>query len=54
MIDDAIYYSQLAIGAEFLARKSATASERAEHLRMADLYRRRAHDAAPAGSRTIH
>ncbi len=51
---DANYYSQLAIGAEFLAERSASASERAEHLRMARLYRLRAQDAVPAGRPTIH
>jgi hypothetical protein len=52
--DDAIYYSQLAIGAEYLAGKSLSAAERAEHLRMARLYRLRAEDAAPQPSATIH
>ena len=51
---DAAYYSELAIGAEFLAERSLTASERAEHLRMAKLYRLRAQDAAPAPRPTIH
>jgi hypothetical protein len=51
---DATYYSQLALGAEFLAERSLTANERAEHLRMARLYRLRAEDAAPAPRPTLH
>ena len=51
---DATYYSQLAIGAEYLAKKSASAAERAEHLQMARVYRLRAEDAAPAPRPTLH
>lgn len=54
MNDDATYYSQLAIGAEYLAAQSVSSVERAEHLRMARLYRLRAEDAAPAPRPTIH
>lgn len=54
MKNDATYYSQLAIGAEYLAAKARCAVERAEHLRMARLYRLRAEDAAPLLSATIH
>ena len=50
----ALYYAELAIGAEYLAGKSASASERAEHLRMARLYRLRAEDVAPRASATVH
>ncbi len=51
---DSAYYSELAIGAEYLAEKSASAAERAEHLRMARLYRLRARDAAPSPRPTLH
>jgi hypothetical protein len=51
---DAVYYSELAIGAEYLASKASCATERAEHLRMSRLYRLRAEDAAPQASATIH
>lgn len=54
MKTDAAYYSELAIGAEYLAAKARCAAERAEHLRMARLYRRRAADAVPQASVTIH
>ena len=54
MKSDALYYAELAIGAEYLAGKSASASERAEHLRMARLYRLRAQDAAPSPRPTLH
>lgn len=54
MKGDATYYSQLAMGAEYLAEKSASATERAEHLRMARVYRRRAEDAAPVPRPTLH
>ena len=51
---DSAYYSELAIGAEYLADKALSASERAEHLRMAKLYRRRAADAATGPRPTLH
>jgi hypothetical protein len=54
---DAIYYRQLAAGAEYLADKAADPGERAEHLKMAARYRRRAEDSAgPAGraAATVH
>nr|WP_295372779.1 hypothetical protein [uncultured Sphingosinicella sp.] len=51
---DATYYSQLALGAEFLAERSLTATERAEHLRMAKLYRLRAEDERPTPRPTLH
>jgi len=51
---DAVYYSELAVGAEYLASKASCASERAEHLRMARIYRLRAEDAAPQTAATIH
>ena len=54
MKTDSVYYSELAIGAEYLAEKSFSASERAEHLRMAKLYRRRAADAATEPRPTFH
>ena len=54
MKDDATYYSELAIGAEYLARNSVCAAERAEHLRMARLYRLRAGDAAPLPRPSLH
>jgi hypothetical protein len=50
----AAYYSELAIGAEYLASKSRCATERAEHLRMARLYRLRAEDSTPPANTTIH
>ncbi len=54
MKTDATYYSELAIGAEYLAAKTSCAIERAEHLRMARLYRLRAEDAAPQRRVTVH
>ena len=54
MKTDAVYYSELAVGAEYLASKSRCATERAEHLRMARLYRLRAEDAAPQPRVTVH
>ena len=54
MKTDSVYYSELAIGAEYLADKALSASERAEHLRMANLYRRRAADAATPPRPTLH
>ncbi len=54
---DAIYYRQLAAGAEYLAQKAADPGERAEHLKMAARYRRRAEDSSgPAGrvAATVH
>jgi hypothetical protein len=54
---DPIYYRQLAAGAEYLAEKAADPRERAEHLKMAARYRRRAEDSAgPAGraAATVH
>lgn len=54
MKSDAVYYSELALGAEYLAANARCASERAEHLRMARLYRLRAEDAAPPARATIH
>ena len=54
MKTDAVYYSELAIGAEYLAARSRSAAERAEHLRMARIYRLRAEDAAPQPGVTLH
>lgn len=42
MKDDAIYYEELAIGAEFLADHTANGERRTEHLKMAGVYWRRA------------
>lgn len=42
---DATYYSQLELGALFLAEQSSDPAERDEHLRMAGIYRGRARDA---------
>lgn len=53
MNEEVRYYLRLVLGAEFLAEKSATSVERAEHLRMADVYRRRAGEAT-VPARTIH
>jgi hypothetical protein len=54
MKNDPTYYSELAMGAEYLAARASCATERAEHLRMARLYRLRAEDAAPATRPTLH
>ena len=54
MKTEAAYYSELAIGAEYLAAKSRSVAERAEHLRMARLYRLRAEGAAPQPGVTVH
>ena len=54
---DAIYYRQLEAGAEYLAKKATDPAERAEHLKMAARYRRRAEEAADPAARaaaTIH
>jgi hypothetical protein len=44
---DASYYAQLRAGAIYLAETTDDADERAEHLKMAEFYRRRALDAMP-------
>lgn len=54
MSEDSIYYAELSIGAEFLAERATDPAERAAHLRMADLYGRRALEAAEADGRSIH
>jgi hypothetical protein len=44
--DDEAYYGELEAGAEYLAANSLDAGERAAHLTMARVYRRRGRDAA--------
>jgi hypothetical protein len=54
---DAIYYAELEAGAMFLAGQATDPVERAEHLKMAARYRRRAEDAAGPAARaaaTVH
>ena len=55
---DAAYYTRLEAGAVYLAEKAVDPAERAEHLKMAGLYRRRARDAvgaeATAAGATVH
>ena len=54
---DAIYYRQLAAGADYLADKATVPAERAEHLEMAERSRRRAEDSAGPAARataTVH
>jgi len=46
--NDATYYDELEMGAEFLAEKASDPAERAAHLSMASVYRRRARDADTA------
>jgi hypothetical protein len=53
MNEEVRYYLRLVIGAEFLAERSANGPERAEHLKMAEVYRRRAGEAT-VPARTIH
>ena len=48
---DWIYYSQLAEGASYLARKASSAAERASHERMRLLYTEQAHAAAATALR---
>ena len=51
---DSIYYAELEEGACFLAETTADPVARAEHLKMAGIYRRRACDAASTFSTSIH
>jgi hypothetical protein len=52
---DAVYYAELEAGAVYLAGKTHDPAERAEHLKMAVIYRRRARGAAHATEPpTIH
>lgn len=48
---DAIYYARLEAGAIFLAEQATDPAERAEHLKMAARYRRRAEDATGPAAR---
>jgi hypothetical protein len=54
---DATYYAQLEAGAIYLAEKAANPAERAEHLKMAALYRGRfaeAREPSAAASASLH
>jgi hypothetical protein len=52
---DALYYARLEAGAVYLAERAADPAARAEHLKMAGIYARRARDAAgPPPIGTVH
>lgn len=54
MSDDASYYAELVLGAEYAADQAVDAAERTEHLRMARVYGVRAEEAGGAPVRTYH
>jgi hypothetical protein len=49
-LPDREHYSRLEIGANFLASRTSDPKERAEHLRMAGIYRNRARGSAMAAT----